>query len=174
MKRIKGKTARYDEYWHCCYDPDFEDHGIELDFWSKLDTDVYNWTLKYPVPLGTVLRIGCCILNMNHRNPVPISSSEHVAYLWWSYPQWLRWVLWRTVRNPWEDLRKLYLGFGWAFYADKVWAVDLVNKRKKFRIRIYAPWKIPLFPQLDWYFWGMQLTTGWKKRGVLSLSFRRE
>lgn len=174
LERVEGKTARYDENWRCSYDPDFEYHGIELDFWAKLDTDLYNWTLKFPFPIGTFFRILFSILGMNHRNPVPISSSHHVAHLWWNRPQWQRYILWR-VRNPWEDLRKLYLGFGWAFYSDKLWRF-VIYESNKVTIDLFAPYKIPVFPHIElllfdrWF----EIDIGFKKRGCFSLSAREK
>ena len=64
LERIEGKPDRYDENWVCSYDPDFEYHGIELDFWAKLDTDLYNWTLKWPIPIGTLFRLIFSVLGV--------------------------------------------------------------------------------------------------------------
>lgn len=172
MKKVDGKPALYNYDWTVDFHPGFERYNMELDFWTRLDHDLYNWTYKFPVPLGTIFRIIFSILMMNHRNPVPISHNEHVAHLWWDKPQWVRYLLWR-VRNPWEDLRKLYLGFGWAFYADKLWRVELINKHKT-KLYIYAPYKIPLFPYFEKVIGSMELAVGFKKRGLFSISFARD
>ncbi len=183
FKRIDGKTERY--RWEnddvARYEGEYrKDNTKELDWWERLDTDVFNWTFHFPgikdlirgyvcIPLGTIFRIIFCILGLNHRNPMP----THLK-MWDDKPQWMRWLLWR-VRNPWEDLRKLYLGFGWAFYTDKLWYLQSY-KNDFTEFRIYAPWKIPLFPyfQKKLFLFGREwdFRIGFKKRGLFSITFR--
>lgn len=172
FKKIDGKPDRYNEDWTINYSWKYEFHGIEMTWWDKLDCDLYNFSLKLPQPLGFLFRFLMAILGSNHRHPMPMSKQEDVAYLWWDKPNWVRYLLWHYYRNPWADLRKLYLGFGWAFYADKVWYIPLITT-KRIRFWIKAPWKIPLFPHFEWDNGTWEFDIGFKDRGIFSLSFRR-
>lgn len=172
FKKIDGKTERY--RWEnddvARYESEYrKDDTEELGWWEKLDTRVFNWTFKFPIPIGTVLRIFFAFLNMNHRNPMP----THLR-MWDDKPQWKRWLLWR-MRNPWEDLRKFYLGFGWAFYTDRLWYLQ-PYKNGFTEFRVYAPWKIPIFPyfQKKLFLFGREwdFRIGFKKRGLFSVTFR--
>ena len=168
MKKIKGKPHRYNNGWSIKYDSRYS----EYNFWNTLDSDLYNETLNYPKPVGSILRFGLTLLSSNHQEPMPVGNNSHVMNLWSDKPSWFRYIMWR-IRNPWEDLRKLYLGFGWAFYQDKLWYIPLIEN-DKVDLKIYAPWKVPLFPSFYLFHGNWEFFIGFKKRGMFSISIRRE
>lgn len=169
FQKVNGKSYRYLPDWSVTYDSRYE----ELNFWNTLDADLYNRTLNYPKPIGTILRVLLAILLSNHQEPMPVGNNDHVMNLWRNKPNWFRYMMWR-VRNPWEDLRKLYLGFGWAFYKGKLWYIPVIDN-EYIRIRLYAPYKAPLFPEIYVFpFRKWEFFIGFKKRGMFSISLRND
>lgn len=137
----------------------YDMHG----FWRILDARLVAWTFqaKSLLGLGIVLRVLFALLGSNRYEPFPVGNRESVKNLYKDNPDWLRWIKWH-LRNPWCDLRKFYMGFGYATYVEhqeKPWG----NVHwAKFSL---APFKIP-FPEYECRF----CVVGWQQRGILSVS----
>ncbi len=169
MRRVHGKPHKYHSDGRARVDPRYPAPGK----WETFDTRLYNATLRYPWLVGAFLRLLLALLNSNHQEPMPIGNNDHVRNLWASRPAWARYLLWR-LRNPWEDLRKCWLGFGRAFYGDRLWAIYVLASRRA-EVTIFAPWRVPLFPAVTLYPGGQwEIFAGFKKRGLFSLSARRD
>jgi hypothetical protein len=121
-RKVKGKSHRNlgPNGKHTVIDYK-DDHKENLHFWNRLDTDLVNATWKYPQPIGGIMRIGLALLGSNRVDPYPSGSRDKVRNWLSDYPRWVRYLAWHTIRNPWQDLLKYYLGFGYAFYNDRLW-----------------------------------------------------
>lgn len=169
MRKVHGKDNKYNDAGEVRVDPRYENPG----WWETLDTRLYNATLEQPWIVGAILRFLLALAGSNHQEPMPIGNNPHVTNLWADKPQWVRYILWR-LRNPWEDMRKFYLGYGLAFYSDQLWVVDVADN-KYTTTKIYAPWGAPVFPNIYVYLpanW--EFFIGFKKRGMFSISLRKD
>lgn len=150
-------------------------------FWNTLDSKIVAYSFKLPFIFGTIVRILLSIIIVSNRfEPFPIGNNERITNLWSSYPDFIRYIMWK-VRNPFEDLRKFYLGFGLALSVEEkiIWHKETEKRKTKLSIWMpkfkEVPFRIPLFP----YFksspksGGFQIMLGWKSRGILSLTFRK-
>lgn len=139
-------------------------------FWFTLDSRIVAWTYNIPY-FGVILRILYSIVGISNRyEPMPIANKERITYLWKDKADWKRYLLWR-VRNPWEDLRKMYLGFS---YTEDVKEVFWTNHFRWWLAKFsWCPFRIP-FPYFKVNdFFGIQIMIGWKSRGILSITIRR-
>lgn len=162
-KDIREKLKPNDRYYEYYTEEKAES------FWFTLDPKIVAWTYDIPY-LGVILRIIYSIIGISNRyEPMPIGNCDHVIRLWWDKPDWLRYLLWK-VRNPWEDFRKMYLGFTYAEDVKQVyWAKHFCWWLAKFK---WCPFRIP-FPYYKRKLWGFQFMIGWKSRGILSLTIKR-
>ena len=148
--------------WTVWYDANknrYHDTYEVLTFWHTLDAKAVAFTFKLPHILGTRLRILLALLGSNRFEPFPIANNDAITYKWENNPDWLRWLRWH-IRNPWSDLRKFYLGFGYAVFAD--------NEQKGWGHIRWAHFKSLSFPipfpviETKWF------KIGWKQRGILT------
>jgi len=101
------------------------------------------------------------VFGSNRYEPFPIGNWEESSTKWLGDPDWLRWVKWH-LRNPLSDLRKFYLGFGYAVeveHAEKSWG------RVHWAKFATLPFAFP-FPELECRYFEI----GWEQRGILSIS----
>jgi hypothetical protein len=110
-----------------------------------------GWAWLYLLPVLPVAT--------NRLEPMPAGGQ---AERWGEWPALVRWYLWH-VRNPWEDLRKFYLGFG---YARRV-----TEQRLTAHLRIWWWGWLP-FPYYKRRAGPVQFMLGWKSRGIISLTVR--
>lgn len=163
-KDIREKLKDNDRYYEYYSEEEAES------FWFTLDPKVIAWT--YNFRFGVILRILYSLFGISNRyEPMPIGNRKRIVNLWKDKPNWVRYLLWR-VRNPWEDFRKMYIGFSYAEDVKEVWWT------KHFRWWIVKfkniPFKIP-FPYYKVNnFSGFQIMIGWKSRGILSFTVRRQ
>ena len=138
-------------------------------FWTTLDSNIVAWTYEFG-PSGVLMRILYSIIGCSNRyEPMPIGNRPGVYNLWQKWPPWIRYLLWR-VRNPWEDLRKFYLGFA---CAQKVESYQVTNNFKFWLATFpWVPFRIP-FPYYKRQNF-LEIMIGWKSRGILSLTIRRK
>jgi len=159
-KEIREKNKPRDRFYRVYDNPE--------SFWTTLDAKVVAWTYEFG-PSGILFRILYAILGISNRyEPMPIGNKSEINNLWSRWPPWIRYLLWR-VRNPWEDLRKFYLGFA---YARDIKTYQ-VSKHFKFwlaRFR-WIPFRIP-FPYYKKQNF-LEIMIGWKSRGILSVTIRK-
>ncbi|MFW6177360.1 MAG: hypothetical protein ACOC43_03235 [Desulfohalobiaceae bacterium] len=158
---IREKQKSRDRYYEVYDNPE--------SFWTTLDSKLVAWSYYLPSILGSLARVALALLGSNRYEPMPIGNREHVNTLWAGKPGWYRWLRWH-IRNPWEDLKRFYLGFGQA--EDVRW--HGITEHFGFWLALFhfLPFRIP-FPYYKNKVWGWELMLGWKSRGVLSLTVRR-
>lgn len=188
--RIEGKPRQNIDGKHekLEINPKYE----EEHFWNTLDTKLVNWTYDQPSIIGIPLRFLFAIIppGTNRMAPYPTGSKDKVKNLWDDKPRWVRWLFWH-LRNFMEDFRKYYLGFGKAFYEDRLWYAGFhVPKNsnpdsiwKEFALGVFLPkfkwlpFRVP-FPTMELRPWPdakipIRFVIGWKKRGILSITLTR-
>ncbi len=156
----------YLEDWENCvagrsWNPGKMAKSITLDHYAVAAT----W--QWPQPFGGLSRILLAIvIGSNRYEPMPAGGN------WDRWPDrrpWIRWILWH-IRNFCEDLRKFYLGFGYAQQADPI------QVTKHFRIWMARferlPWRLP-FPYYKYSNSWIEIMIGWKSRGIVSVTIRR-
>ena len=157
-----------------------------------LDYNLVSWSFDRPKLLGFMLRllfssfglVAYVAINVaflpwwgwiallpllplasNRLEPMPAGGKSD---LWKDKNKWVRWYLWH-VRNPFEDLKKYYLGYGYA--------EECVEQRLTENLKItwadFGKVKIP-FPYYrnDNVFGKLQVMIGWKARGIVSFTVR--
>lgn len=160
---IRNKDLSDWHMWHDATKDRYDEVYEELGFWRTLDSKAVALTFRWwsLLGLGVVLRVLFALLGSNRYEPFPIGNWKHFNTMWPDDPDWLRWLKWH-LRNPWCDLRKFYLGFGYAMEVEHVekswgrvhWA--------RFAVLSFA---LP-FPEWKTRY----LEVGWEKRGILSAS----
>lgn len=161
-KDIREKLKKRDRYYEVYDNPE--------SFWTTLDSRIVAYTFNLPTIVGLPLRILYSIVGLSNRyEPMPIGNNERTNNLWKDKPDWLRYLLWK-VRNPWEDLKKFYLGFANAESSDWYGLTDHFGFwLAKFK---YIPFRIPFPYYKNEFDNGLELMLGWKSRGVLSFTVR--
>jgi len=107
-------------------------------------------------------------LMSNRLEPMPAGKNDKKHMDW---PAWMRWYWWH-IRNPGEDLKKYFLGFGGA---KRVSHWDLWNNDWnffRFWLARFGGFPVPVpFPYFK-HQKGLELMWGWKSRGLLSITIR--
>lgn len=160
------KATRYSKIRH----KDLSDWRVWLDagknryqergIWRTLDARLVALTFKLGPVLGCLARLALAILGSNRFEPSPIGNREYVNDLWKNDPAWLRALKWHIPRNPWCDLRKFYLGFGYALtviHEPRNWGYIRWARFAWPRFRIPFPVFTCRFGHI-----------GWEERGILS------
>lgn len=159
-KQIREANKPQDRYYKHYSNPE--------SFWFTLDSKVVDWT--YSIPLGVILRIIYSILGCSNRyEPMPIGNNPEIINLWKDKSDFTRYILWR-IRNPFEDLRKFYLGFA---CANDVQSQQFTEHLKLWWAKFdFLSFRIP-FPYYKRHFGNWRLMIGWKSRGIISISFNK-
>ena len=160
-KDIREATKKEDRYYKVYDDPE--------GFWVTLDSKIVAWT--YNIPLGIIPRVIYSIIGLSNRHePMPIGNRKYINNLWKDKPSWIRYILWK-IRNPWEDLKKFYLGFA---TAEDVTYTQITDHFKIWWAKFsWCSFRVP-FPYFTWEGNYVELKIGWKSRGILSFTVRRK
>lgn len=157
--KIKQKSLSDWKTWCDAGKNRYQQHGC----WRTLDARLVAVTFRFWswLGLGVLLRLVLALLGSNRYEPFPIGNWPGHSTMWPDDSDWLRWVKWH-LRNPWCDLRKFYMGFGYAVFVK--------HKRTSWGWVHWArfdplPFKIP-FPEWETHYF----VVGWEQRGILSAS----
>ena len=161
FSKIANKDLSDWRVWHDAAKNRYSEDYEELGFWHTLDSKIVALTFKIPV-LGVIPRIIFSIFT-NRYEPYPIANTDEITDLWQGGAAAWRWLKWH-IRNPVVDLRKFYLGFG---YAKDVKHISYKWGKVRWAKFYKIPFRIP-FPVLEtkWF------KLGWKQRGILSASLK--
>ena len=162
--KIKGKDLSDWRVWHDAAKNRYEDELSYFGFWQTFDSKLIAFTFKLPLFVGAPLRVIFSIIFCSNRyEPYPIGNNNYVNNLWKNKHPFIRWFLWHK-RNPFCDLRKFYLGFGYAakvIHSPKKWGYV---RWVKFS---WIPFWIPFVDIKTKY-----IDFGWQKRGILSAKLK--
>lgn len=127
----------------------------------RLDYRAVRATLRMPTAVAVPARVVLALLGSNRLEPMPAGGQSG---RWGDWPDPIRYLLWH-LRNPFEDLRKYSLGFG---YADPG---SIREQRISEHLRLWW-WGFLPFPYYKRRIGRVQLMLGWKSRGIVSLTVR--
>jgi len=157
--QIRDKDLSDWRTWHDAAKGRYGEAYDELGFWHTLDSKVVALTFRVPI-LGAIPRIILALFGSNRYEPYPIANYD-ATQLWPGDPPWKQWIKWH-LRNPWCDLRKFYLGFGYALeveHVEKPWGWVHWARFAAF------PFALP-FPEWETRYF----VVGWEQRGILNAS----